>query len=235
MTCPHCGESARFVEYRDKDVVSLLGLVRLSRGYYHCRRCHGGHFPWDEVLRLRPQRLSPGAEEVVCLAGIQESFGKAAGRTLRKLAGIDLSESTVERTTEATGARLGRQLRDGTVFGAAESYDWHPDADGQTCAYVSLDATGIMMQGDGAAKVDGRMVYVGAIYNPHPRRPDKEALSKPCDDARYLAGLYSLEELGAQLRRQGRRWAWTRPIGGSLSRTAATGWKPSSTVISRGR
>ena len=79
MTCPHCGESARFVEYRDKDVVSLLGLVRLSRGYYHCRRCHGGHFPWDEVLRLRPQRLSPGAEEVVCLAGIQESFGKAAG------------------------------------------------------------------------------------------------------------------------------------------------------------
>jgi hypothetical protein len=203
MTCPHCGESARFVEYRDKDVVSLLGLVRLSRGYYHCRRCHGGHFPWDEVLRLRPQRLSPGAEEVVCLAGIQESFGKAAGRTLRKLAGIDLSESTVERTTEATGARLGRQLRDGTVFGAAESYDWHPDADGQTCAYVSLDATGIMMQGDGAAKVDGRMVYVGAIYNPHPRRPDEEALSKPCDDARYLAGLYSLEELGAQLRRQG--------------------------------
>ena len=167
------------------------------------------------MLRLRPQRLSPGAEEVVCLAGIQESFGKAAGRTLRKLAGIDLSESTVERTTEAAGGRLGQQLQDGTVFGAAESYNWHTDAEGQTCAYVSLDATGIMMQGDGAAKIDGRMVYVGAIYNPHPRGPGKEALSKPCDGARYLAGLYSLEELGEQMRQQGRRWAWTRPIGGS--------------------
>jgi hypothetical protein len=36
MTCPHCGESARFVEYRSKDIVSLVGPVRLSRGYYHC-------------------------------------------------------------------------------------------------------------------------------------------------------------------------------------------------------
>jgi len=203
MTCAHCGESARFVEYRDKDIVSLLGLLRLSRGYYHCRRCRHGQFPWDAVLRLRAQRLSPGAEEVACLAGIQESFGKAAGRTLRKLAGIDLSESTVERTTEAAGARLGEQLQAGTVFGVAEPYSWHADAAGQTCAYVSLDATGILMQGDGAAKVDGRMVYVGAIYNPHPRRPDEEALSKPCDGARYLAGLYSLEELGEQMRRQG--------------------------------
>jgi hypothetical protein len=202
MTCPHCGESARFVEYRSKDIVSLVGPVRLSRGYYHCGRCHRGHVPWDQTLRLS-QRLSPAAQEVVSLAGIQESFGKAAGRTLRKLAGIGLSESTVERTTEATGARLGRELQSGRVFGGAASYAWHADADGQTCAYVSLDATGILMQGPEGAKVDGRMVYVGAIYNPHPRTPDEEALSKPCDGVRYLAGLYSLDELGAQLRRQG--------------------------------
>src|SRR6266436_9842828 len=119
MTCVTCGESARFVEYRSKDVVSLLGEVRLCRGYYHCRNCHHGHFPWDELLRLSPQRLTPGAQEVVCLAGIKESFGKAAGRTLSKLAGLCLSESSVERTTEATGARLGEQLQSGTVFDTA--------------------------------------------------------------------------------------------------------------------
>jgi hypothetical protein len=203
MTCPHCGGSARFVEYRAKDIVSLLGRVRLSRGYYHCRHCHRGHVPWDETLRLSPQRLSPGAEEVVSLAGIQESFGKAAGRTLRKLAGLDLSESTVERTTEATGGRLGRHLRAGTVFGSAGPYAWHTDADGHTCAYLSLDATGILMQGENGAKVDGRMVYVGAVYNPHPRATDEDALSKPCDGVRYLAGLYSLDDLGEQMRRQG--------------------------------
>lgn len=203
MTCPHCGESARFVEHREKDIVSLLGTVRFSRCYYHCGHCHRGHFPWDETLRLSPQRLSPGAQEVVCLAGIQESFGKAAGRTLRKLAGLSLSESTVERTTEAAGARLGEHRRSERVVGKAEPYAWHPDANGQTCAYVSLDATGILMQGDQGAKAEGRMVYVGMIYNPQPRRPDDEALSKPCDGVRYLAGLYSLDDLGAQMRRQG--------------------------------
>ena len=46
------------------------------------------------------------------------------------------------------------------------------------------------------------MVYVGAVYNPHPRAADEEALSKPCDGVRYLAGLYSLDELGEQMRRQ---------------------------------
>jgi hypothetical protein len=203
MICPHCGESARFVEYRAKDFLSLVGSLRLERGYYHCRHCHQGHFPWDETLRLTAPRLSPGAREVVCLAGLQESFGKAAGRTLRKLAGLDLSESTVERTTETTGRWLGEQLQAGTVFGSAQPYDWHKDANGQTCAYLSLDATGILMQGDGGAKADGRMVYVGMIYNPQPRQPEEEALSKPCDGVRYLAGLYALEELGSQLRRQG--------------------------------
>jgi hypothetical protein len=146
--------------------------------------------------------LTPAAEEVCSLAGIQESFGKAAERTLRKLAGIRVSESTVERTTEAAGERLGRRLGDAGVLGGGPEWTWNRDAAGMTCAYVSLDATGILMQGPHASKVDGRMVYVGMVYNPQPRSADEEALAKPCDGARYLAGLYALDELGEQLRRQ---------------------------------
>jgi hypothetical protein len=205
MSCPHCQALARFVEYRSKGFVSLLGELRLERGYYHCRGCGQGTFPWDATLRLTEHRLTPGAQEVVCLAGIQESFGKAAERTLRKLAGLRLSESTVERTTEAAGERLGVRLQEGAVFGSDQPWSWNRDATGQSCAYVSLDATGVMMQGPDGAKADGRMVWVGMIYNPQPRALEEEALSKPCDGARYLAGLYSLDELGLQMRRQGAR------------------------------
>ena len=151
---------------------------------------------------MSPQRLTPGAQEVTTLAGIQESFGKAAERSLRKLAGLRLSESTVERTTEAAGERLGEALAKDKVFGPQQHWDWHRDRRGKTCAYVSVDATGILMQGDNGAKVDGRMVTVGMIYNPQPRADDDEALSKPCDGARYLAGLYTLGELSTQMRRQ---------------------------------
>ena len=46
------------------------------------------------------------------------------------------------------------------------------------------------------------MADVGMIFNPQPRDPDEEALATPCDGVRYLAGLYTLAELGTQLRRQ---------------------------------
>lgn len=181
----------------------MLGEIRVGRAYYHCKHCHQGYFPWDETLRISPQCLTPAAQEVTALAGLQESFCKAAERTLLKMAGLRLSESTVERTTESAGERLGDWLEEGEVFGEKQEWEWNQDQTGAGCAYVSLDATGIMMQGPNGAKVDGRMVYVGMIYNPQARADeDEDVLAKPCDGVRYLAGMYTLDELGEQMRRQ---------------------------------
>jgi hypothetical protein len=202
MSCPHCGDAARCVGWRPKDILCLLGQLNLQRHYYHCAGCRQGLYPWDDILRTAGHRLTPGAREVVCLAGIQESFGKAASRTLHKLAGICLSESTVERTTESAGVQLKEMQEAGTLLGSGARYEWNRDADNVTCAYVSLDLTGILMQGEQAAKVDGRMMTVAMIYNPEPRGQDDEALSKPCAGVRYFAGFYDLEELGLQMRRQ---------------------------------
>jgi hypothetical protein len=190
------------VNYRPKTFGSLLGDIRFERAYYHCDHCHQGHFPWDQTLRLTDQRLTPAAQEVLTLGGILESFGKVAQRSLYKQTGLRYCESTVQRTTEAAGARLSQLRGEGVVFGPPVGWDYHCDLAGQTCGYISVDATGIQMQGPGGAKADGRMVYVGMVYNPQPRAPDEDALAKPCDGVRYLAGLTTLDELGPQLRRQ---------------------------------
>jgi hypothetical protein len=203
MSCPHCKNDAAFVGYREKFVRCLTGQMRLSRPYYHCPHCHHGIWPWDEILRLSAERLTPGAQEVTSMLGILNSFGNAADRVLEKTTGLRLSESTVERTTEDAGARAGQWLAAGEVFGPKVNWKWHRDAEGKTCAYVGLDATGILMQGPDGAKVDGRMVNVGMIFNPQPRAVNDEDICKPCDGVRYLAGLYTLEELGPQMRRQG--------------------------------
>jgi hypothetical protein len=202
MSCPQCEESARFVGYRPKTIISLVGQMKLSRPYYHCAYCLTGFWPWDEILRLSPERLTPGAQEVTTLLGITSSFGKAADRLLHKTAGLRLSESTVERTTEAAGERLGKRLQHGEVFGPKKSWQWNVDAEGKTCAYVSVDWTGILMQGLDGAKAEGRMVAVGMVYNPQPRAEKNEAVCMPCDGVRYLSGLYTLAELGLQMRRQ---------------------------------
>jgi hypothetical protein len=176
--------------------------MRLARPYYHCAHCQTGFWPWDEILRLSPERLTRGAQEVTTLLGITNSFGNVAERLLHKTVGLRLSESTVERTTEAAGERLGKRLQQGEVFGPKKPWEWNKDAEGKTCAYVSVDMTGIMMQGPDGAKAEGRMVSVGMVFNPQPRQVKNDAVCMPCDGVRYLSGLYTLEELGLQMRRQ---------------------------------
>jgi len=191
------------MNYRPKQITSLVGDIQLFRPYYHCSHCHEGMWPWDQILCLSPERLTPAAQEITALGGVVNSFGKAADRILAKMAGLNVSESTVERTTEAAGERLGTRLQEGEVFGPKIDWKWNKDAEGKTCAYVGLDATGIMMQGPEGAKAEGRMVNVGAIFNPQPRAEKDEDICKPCDGMRYVAGLYTFEEIGILMRRQG--------------------------------
>ena len=203
MICPECREVASFHEHRAKTFTTLLGDVRpVVRPYYHCPHCHAGHFPGDAALELADRRLSPGAEQVVTLAGTLTSFDEAATKVLPKMTGIRLGESTVERTTEAAGQRLGAALEEGRGFGAATPWDWNADAQGRGVAYVSIDATGVGQQGPGGAKAEGRMINVGLIYNAAEFDPEAAADARPIEQARYLAGFIDLDTLGAQLRRQ---------------------------------
>lgn len=180
--------------------MSLLGTVRLDRAYYYCPQCRQGHCPWEATLGLTDRDLTPGATEVTALAGVVESFASGQSRLLPRLAGLRLGVSTVERVTEAAGQRLGQQLAAGQTFGDAAAWTWPTDATGQTCVYVSVDATGVGQQGPRGAQADGRMAYVGMLSNA-PTTHDGPTRA-PVGKARYLAGLYTLDELGTQLRRQ---------------------------------
>jgi hypothetical protein len=149
--------------------------------------------------------LTPAVSEVTSIAGVQNSFAQSSEVTLQKLCGLRLSESTVERVTEAAGERLAKLLQEKVTFGEQESWAWQRDACGKTRAYVSLDATGVRQQGEKGAKAEGRMAYVGMLYNP--RSEHDERRSAP-HQVRYLAGFYGLDELGLQLRRQAAQVGW---------------------------
>jgi hypothetical protein len=161
--------------------------------------------PWDQELGLGVSTLSPAASEVASIAGVQTSFAQSAEVTLQKLCGLRLSESTVERATEVAGERLGELLRNKTTFAPRKPWRWQRDTHGKRCAYVSLDATGVRQQGENACQAEGRMAYVGMLYNP--RSPHDVEKPEP-HQVRYLAGFYSLDELGRQLRRQAADVGW---------------------------
>lgn len=201
--------------------MSLLGPIRVQLSYYRCRQCGAADKPWDRQLGLTRQALTPAAAQVVSQAGVLSSFGDAAERVLPKLAGRQLSESTVQRTCEQQGQRVKQQLHDGKPQGPAQSWPWQRDAQGRTCAYVGLDHTGVPQQGPDGTRADHRMAAVGLVYNPDSAHDDRP---RPPHQVRFLAGFYELEALGRQLRREAEAVGIIPPTWPTAGRSAPGRW-----------
>jgi len=162
--------------------------------------------PWDERVGLTARAFTPATERLVSLAGaLSDSFAEAAEKVLPEMAGLHVAETTVQRTTEGVGERIGEHRRHGRTFGFHRAWNWYLDAHGRRCAYVSLDLTGVRQQAKDGGSAEGRMPYVAMVYNPVPELPEGCAYQPPARatmQARYLSGLYDLDELGLQLRKQ---------------------------------
>jgi len=197
-------------------MLCLLGAIRPTRAYYHCEHCHHGRCPGDGALGLGDGDLTPGAAELVSLFGVTESFATAAEKLLKKAAGLRVSESTARRTTEAVGTELGHRQQVGEVFGPARQWAWHKDADGKTCAYLSIDATGVRQQGPRGKAAEGRMATVAMVYNPIPEegraRPRRGRPGRPDTSPRSTAPRRWPSRCGGRPP----RWAWPGPSVGSL-------------------
>ena len=177
---------------------TLLGDAVYERAYYHCSHCHTGIFPTDEEFGIEDKK-TPGATEIIALMGVLEPFEEGADEVLPRLSGLNVSASSVQRTTEAVGADVAERRADGETFGPDASWDWHTDATGKRVAYVGLDATGVRQQGEHAERVEGRMPWVGTVFNPEPPHQKRH---QRMWDSRYVAGLMGLPDVGAQLRRE---------------------------------
>ncbi len=208
MICPDCDYAAAYHHDAGRTLVSLFGPLRYLRAYYYCRRCGQGQYPFDARAGLPEHQLTPAVERPASLAGgVSPSFEKGA-ELLEEMSGVDLSESTVERTTEDVGARIAVLLNAGVTFGPRTVWSWRRDARGRIVAYVSIDATGTRQQGPGGRRAEGRMAYVGGIFNPPALEERAQAVPngrRAALQARYLSGLYTLEEMGPRMRQTAAR------------------------------
>ena len=203
MTCPGCDRAAPYHDDAQRTLVSLFGPITYQRAYYYCRRCGQGQCPFDHHAGIPAHQLTPAVERLASLAGaVSSSFEKGA-ELLQEMSGVGLSESTVERTTEDVGARIAARLAAGKTVGPRVQWQWQRDAQGRTVAYASIDATGTRQQGPKGQAAEGRMAYVGSIFNPVPAQQWVEPVpnaKRQQMQARYLAGLYALEEMGPLMR-----------------------------------
>jgi hypothetical protein len=126
---------------------------------------------------------------LVCLAGVLESFRIGADDILHRFSRVNLSAATARRATQAAGERLACQQQAGAIATAGKwkAKDFAVQGHSHTVAYLGLDAFCVPMQGQKAAKAEGRMLYTALLYTPDKAR------------SHYLAD-FDLDRLGAQMR-----------------------------------
>jgi len=204
VTCPGCDRAAAYHAGAERTVLSLCGPITYRRAYYYCRRGGKGLCPFGRHAGMPAHQLTPAVEQLASLAGaVSPSFEKGSD-LLDEMSGVRLPESTVQRTAEDVGGRIAELLGRGVTFGPRVVWKWRLDARGRKVAYLSIDATGARQQAAGGGPAEGRMAYVGSIFNPLP--PD-ELIEDPAGARRegtragYLSGLYRLEEMGPLMRR----------------------------------
>ncbi len=149
------GHEAVFASYRDKSFDTALGLVTVTRAWYHCAACKGGLAPRDAELGIAGTSMSPGLAAMNDLAAAAGPFAGAA-RLLRELAGIRLTVKRVERAAEASGAAVAEAGRDRAALIASRKLMPLPPSPLPDKLYAVIDGTGVPMTSKETAGREGK-------------------------------------------------------------------------------
>lgn len=133
------GHQASFVDYRDKEIVTVLAAVKVERAYYHCQACGGGVIPKDRELDIVGTRFSPGVRRLMGRVGAKEAFDEGR-KDLEELAGVWVKTKAVERVAEALGeqiATLSVREQELALSGKLVPFPAVPKM------YIAIDGTGV--------------------------------------------------------------------------------------------
>jgi len=125
------GHAARWLSWRRKQLLTVLGPIQIRRSYYYCEICGRGVHPQDRQWGIEGTGFSPGVQRLMARLGSKESFEEAR-EDLAELAGVKVVTKQVERVSE----QLGQQVRGWT---AAAGSDPQPVAK----FYITYDGTGV--------------------------------------------------------------------------------------------
>ena len=133
------GHRAKFIEYRDKQLLTALSPVVVKRAYYHCEQCNDGVIPKDRDLDIVDTSFSPGVRRMMGRVGGKEPFAEGR-RDLADLAGVSVKTKAVERVSKAIGKQIETAFegeRELALSGKVVSLKAVPKM------YIAIDGTGV--------------------------------------------------------------------------------------------
>jgi hypothetical protein len=189
-----CGQRMRRVGLRSRQLLGLVGDIRIARPYYQCRRCSVGVVPLDEVWGLDSGVLTPGLARVAGRDGSEVPFGQSASLLAEHL-GIDVDEEVIRRVTERLGA-----LADADQ--AAPATQQAMEQPVPETLVVELDGGMVHLRQAWHELKAGRVAPLGPKVVADPASDDRYLALGP---SLYCAGVESCNEFWPRLVREARR------------------------------
>jgi hypothetical protein len=211
-----CGHSAHYRELRSKPVLTVVGLVNVSRPYYLCRHCHTGQFPADVELDIENREFSPGVRRMQAVVGQEAPFDHGR-QQMKLLADLEVTTKAVERTAEAIGEDIA--AREQQEIQRAMQLDL-PMIVGEPVPflYVQLDGTGVPVvkketvgrQGKAEGQpAHTREAKLGCVFTQ--TTWDKEGYAiRDLDSTTYVGAIETAEEFGKRIYLEAWKRGWSR-------------------------
>lgn len=109
--CPQCGKPCPVHSHTDREIATRHGDVAFKRPYFYCTPCALGFAPFDEAMKIAPQKkqydLQAGAAEL-----LTEVPFDVAARLFKRLTGQPITDHTLH----GIASRLGETARSEDVL-----------------------------------------------------------------------------------------------------------------------
>ncbi len=213
-----CGQGhvAEFVEYRRKEVLTVLSRVGVQRAYYYCSVCAGGVIPKDQELDIVGTCFSPGVRRLMGHVGGKDSFAEGR-KDLEELAGIMVKTKSVERVSEALGGQIecsSQRERALALNGKLVSFPPVP------LLYLALDGTGVPVVSretegrkgkDPTGKAKTREAKLGCVFTQTKVDEQGYPVRDP-ESTTYVGAIETAEEFGRRIYAEAVRRGLTRAV-----------------------
>ncbi len=197
------GHESEFMGYRDKELLTVLGEVKVRRAYYYDRKCNVGHCPKDNALDIEGSSFSPGVRRIMGRVGAYRPFG-LGHEDIKEIAGFSVTAKEIERISNKLGQQAERFLKEQAETSSPENAiliksvpKMYVCMDGTGVPMVKADVTGRQGKGEnGQAKT--REAKLGCIFTQ--TTIDKEG--HPVRDegsTSYTGAIETAEEFGKRI------------------------------------
>lgn len=116
-----CGHEQELVDYRTKQILTMMGKVQFKRAYYHCQKgkeqegeeeeqkqhC-AGRAPADQVWGIDQRRTTPGVQEAIAYLCARLTFEESA-ETFSRFLPLKMTAKQAQNLMEPVGKALAEQ------------------------------------------------------------------------------------------------------------------------------